>query len=186
VIDSFGEQDNVVFLGRRSFRMEIVGRPDDDDLAIPEGATQAATRKLFMPDWVSRIGADAGTLEPVSPPEGGISWIALVALCLAAFALGIVLTLAFGRRPGPSEAAAPPAVASAPVAAPSSAVVAPPLPAAPAAAPKVAIVPFAPAPHPVAKPVRAAHPRPARPSAAPRAAAVPPAPVKPWVDPFAE
>ena len=42
-----GEQDNVVFMGRRSFRMEIAGVPGGNELAIPMRASEIPTERIF-------------------------------------------------------------------------------------------------------------------------------------------
>jgi len=51
VIESFGrQQDNVVFMGRRSFRMEIAGGPGVNELAIPLNAASTPTARIFASD----------------------------------------------------------------------------------------------------------------------------------------
>jgi len=171
VIDSLGAgQDNVVFLGRRSFRMELVGRPEDDELGTPRRASEVPTERLFDADRDRTARAVLAALLS----KRGISRATSIALCATTFVLGIGLTLTLSRRPEPRRA-----IAAAPAApAPAAAMViepvapAPPVVAAPPASP--------PARRPLAKPARAVRLRPVRaaPSDAP--------PVKPWVDPFAE
>jgi hypothetical protein len=194
VINSLGgEQDNVVFLGRRSFRMEIAGRPDDEEMAIPAAMTPVSTQKLFMPDHA--LAADIAALR--SPPARGISRTTLIAMCSATFAFGIVLTLTFNHRTerpatrAATMAAPASAAASAPattVPAPASMIIVQPLPSVAPETPRAAALLVPPASRPLAKLAPAVRSRPARPAPAPRAVDPTPAgpATKPWVDPFAE
>jgi hypothetical protein len=182
VIDSFGgQQDSVVFLGRRSFRMELAGTASSGELGIPHSASEVPTERIFDSDRERAGRATASSPRPAT----GISSATSIALCSATFALGIVLTLAFFRpiQPRPSIAAAP----AAPVQ------VAPPAPHEPPVvielgpSSPIDTVAFAPTParanvrRPLAKPAV----RPTRPRAPRAVPADVPAP-KPWVDPFAE
>jgi hypothetical protein len=209
VINSLGgEQNNVVFMGRRSFRMEIAGGAGSNELAIPMSASSVPTARIFASDR-ERAGWEsaAAALRPTS----GRSNASLVALCLTTFVLGIALTLTFnGRaapRRAPEAAAVPPAQVAAPAPTEPTMVIQPMPVAGPTDAELLAGFPLPPARRPLAKPARAARPRPLRaaqpaPSAEAEASADPfadPAPTtkpatkpttkptaKPWVDPFAE
>lgn len=166
-----GEQDNVVFLGRRSFRMEVVGQPDEEEMAIPTPVHATSTQKLFMSDDGDAL-RDATSRAPAAR---GISRLTLIAMCAATFIFGVAVTLTFGHR-AEKRAPAAPVVVRVPV------VVAP----APAPIPEPAPVVVS---RPLAKSMPTVHARPAPVKPAPRAVrrtpAPPPAP-KPWVDPFAE
>jgi hypothetical protein len=217
VINSLGgEQDNVVFMGRRSFRMEIAAGPRNNELPIPIRGSAVPTEKIFEADrdggWAATAAA---ALQPARLKSNSTS---VVALCVTTFVLGIALTLTFTGRAAPRRApvAAPtPAqvVAPVPVAPPTSNVIVQPMPiAAPTDAEILAGFALAPSRRPLARPARAARPRPIRaaraghctdaedptvvdpfadpaPAARPapsRSAAGKPAADKPWVDPFAE
>jgi hypothetical protein len=198
VINSLGgEQNNVVFMGRRSFRMEIAGGPQGNELAIPMAASGVPTERIFAAD---RERAAWESSWP-SPRATGRSNASLVALGLTTFALGIALTLTYNHRTELRRtlAAAPaqPPLAAAPATASAPTMVIQQLPvAAPTDAEILAGFAFGPARRPLGKP---AHPRPVRaaqsaglpkettpadPFADPAPAAKPA--VKPWVDPFAE
>lgn len=168
-----GEQDNVVFLGRRSFRMEIAGQPDDGETGIPGSMALVATQRLFAPEQANLTRRATAS----APAPGRISRAALLALCSMTFLFGVAVTLTFGHRnathPTPAATAARPALAPAPV------MVVQPLA---TAIPAVTTPPIVRSP---AKPPRAVRPRLAPPAAAPHAARPAPAP-RPWVDPFAE
>jgi hypothetical protein len=210
VINSLGgEQDNVVFMGRRSFRMEIAAGPRRNELAIPMRASSVPTEKIFEADR-DRAGwaTAAAALQPAKLKSNGTS---VVALCVTTFVLGIALTLTLTGRAAPRRAPAPaqPAQVVAPAQgpaatppAPAPAMVVQQLPiAAPTDAEILAGFAVAPSRRPLAKPARAARPRPVRaarptpgaeaedsaaadPFADPTPAAKPAA--KAWVDPFAE
>ena len=164
-----GEQNNVVFMGRRSFRMEIAGGAGSNELAIPMSASSVPTARIFASDR-ERAGWEsaAATLRPT----GGRSNASLVALCLTTFVLGVALTLTFNGRAAPRRAPEPAAVQPAQVAAPAApaaptptepAMVIQPMPvAAPTDAELLAGFPLAPARRPLAKPARAVRPRPVR------------------------
>ena len=202
-----GEQDNVVFMGRRSFRMEIAAGPHTGELAIPMRASAVPTEKIYEADrgreeW-TRKAAAAAALQPSKLRSNGTS---VIALCSTTFALGIALTLTFNARLAPRRAPALPAQAAAPATAPAatpapaSTMVVEQMPiAAPTDAEILAGFAFAPSRRPLAKPARAVRPRAvraARPAEASTAAdpfadstpsAKPtPAKTKAWVDPFAE
>ena len=177
MIDSFGGQDNVVFLGRRSFRMELAGTPSSSELGIPRSASEIPTERIFDSDRERAVRAAVSS----SRPAAGISNAASIALCSTTFVLGIALTLAFVRpiQPRPAVVVAPAAPAQvAPPPPPSEPPVVVELaPASPATFPTLR----APARRPVAKPAaRAVRARPVHsvPSDPPAA--------QPWVDPFAE
>ena len=196
-----GEQNNVVFMGRRSFRMEIAAGTRSNELAIPMSASSVPTARIFASDG-ERAGweSEASALRPAS----GRSNASLVALGLTTFVLGIALTLTLNGRAAPRRAPAsvPPAQVVEPAPAPAPTMVIQPLPvAAPTDAELLAGFPLPPARRPLAKPARAARPRPVRATQSARGAdadaqtvADPfaePAPTaklapKPWVDPFAE
>jgi hypothetical protein len=113
VIESFaGRQDNVVFMGRRSFRMEIAGGPGGNELAIPLGASSMPTERIFASDRQL-------ALEPTwlrRSPRRSATTTRTVVLCTSAFAFGILLTWAFNRWAAGERvrAALPVAVAPAP------------------------------------------------------------------------
>ncbi len=167
-----GEQDNVVFMGRRSFRMEIAGGPHNNEMPIPIRASAVPTEKIFEADrerasWIETAAA----LQPEKLLKS--NGTSVVALCVTTFVLGIALTLTFTHRAAPRRApvaapagqvavpAQPAAQAVAP--APTSAVIVQPMPiAAPTDAEILAGFALAPARRPLAKPARAARPRPLR------------------------
>ncbi len=185
MINSFGgEQDNVVFLGRRSFRMELAGRPGGNELGIPRSASEIPTERIFDSDRERAVSAAMSS----SRPAKGISSTGSIALALTTFTLGIALTLTFHRaeprRPlavAPSEIAPTQAALTVPTAPPAPPILIP-LPAPTAEAiERPPARPILPARRPLAKPpARAARPHPVQ--------AIPsdPPAVKPWVDPFAE
>jgi hypothetical protein len=186
VINSFGgEQDNVVFMGRRSFRMEIAAGPGGNELAIPTRASEIPTERIFGAerDRVFRAAAASSAARPTR----GISNITLVALCLTTFAFGIALTLTFTHRvaPHPAIEGAPIAPVAATPHAPVEPIVVQELPPTPPSDAELMAAFALPARRPLAKPPRTARPRPVRaaPSANDTEAS---APAKPWVDPFAE
>lgn len=171
MIDSLGAgQDNVVFLGRRSFRMELVGRPDEDEPRTPRRASEVPTEKIFDSDREHAARAVPAAVRS----QKSISRTTSIVLCATTFVLGIGSTLTFLRRPEPRR----PMAAAAPTT-PAPAIVIEPVPSAqPPRAPAPPAIPTA--RQPFAKPARAVRPRPMR-------AARPDAPApKPWVDPFAE
>ncbi len=206
-----GEQDNVVFMGRRSFRMEIAAAgPRSNEVAVPMRASGVPTEKIFEADrgreeWTRKATA-AEALQPAKlRSNNGTS---IIALCVTTFALGIALTLTFkgplAPRRAPEAASVQPATPSTATAAPAPVqpIVVQTMPiAAPTDAEIMAGFAFQPARRPLAKPARAARPRPVRaarpaqgadaedstvadPFADPTPAAKPAA--KAWVDPFAE
>jgi hypothetical protein len=182
VINSFGAgQDNVVFLGRRSFRMELAGRPGGDALGIPQSASEIPTEKIFDSDRERAVHAAVASLQPKSRTSS----LTLIALCSTTFALGIALTLTFYYRTEPRQMLAAVPLAPAQVAPPPPP--APPMVIQPLPPPPVEAVAFAPAPASgLARRPRAKPPAPpARPRPAHALPSDPPAP-KPWVDPFAE
>jgi hypothetical protein len=160
-------QDNVVFMGRRSFRMELVGG-HEDEVTIPKHASEIPTDKIFTPNRQSATRAALASLRAPS----GLSRVAWLGFCSAAFVFGSALTLTVARRPAPR-----PVVQAAPVAAAPAIVIEPVPPAAPPAlAPPPALaLARRPAVKPAARPVR---PHPVRPAPAAAPAATP------WVDPF--
>lgn len=178
MIDSFGgRQDNVVFMGRRSFRMELAGTPSGSELGIPRSASEIPTERIFASDRERAVRAAVSSSRPAT----GISNAASIALCSTTFVLGIALTLAFVRpiQPRPAMAVAPaaPAQVAPPPPPPEPPVVVELAPASAATFPP----PRAPARRPLAKPpARAVRPRPPRDPASTAPAATP------WVDPFAE
>jgi hypothetical protein len=216
VINSLGgEQNNVVFMGRRSFRMEMAEGARSNQLAIPMSASSVPTARIFASD---RERAGWESAATALRPTSGRSYATAVALCLTTFVLGIALTLTFNGRAAPRRAPevalAPPAPVVAPVAAPATTateptvVIQPLLVAAPTDAELLAGFPLAPARHPLAKPARAARPRPVRAARPAHGAEAEPATettketlsadpfadpapttkpaAKTWVDPFAE
>jgi hypothetical protein len=209
---SSSEQASVVFMGRGSFRMQAVGAPGLDDVAIPNRASDIPTERIF------RVKGDNPFLSMPLPapvvvqPWRSASKGALIGLGGLLFGLGMLVTspaahswLRSGRRPVQVVAApvAPPVAATpvapppviapviAPVAAPIVvAVAAPELFAAPAptrtrlqaAAPRIARAR-------AVRPARAKHPAEATtggPLPEPESSEASPAPAKKWVDPFAD
>ncbi|HVV50969.1 MAG TPA: hypothetical protein VHO06_14980 [Polyangia bacterium] len=172
-----GGQDNVVFMGRRSFRMELAERPGANELAIPGSASQVPTERIFDSDRERAVRAAA----PPSRAANGVSNATLIALCLAAFGLGSTLTLTFYRRTEPRRAISAVSAAPVPAAPAAPTVVIQPLPALPSETPSLVLAPLvAPARRPAAKSARGTRPRHAHAIQAAAPAA------KPWVDPFAE
>ncbi len=178
-----GEQNNVVFMGRRSFRMEIAdGGAHSSELGIPMTASGVPTERIFAAErdregtWLSAA--------PWLRPTSGRSNASLVALCLTTFVLGIALTLTLNGRAAPRRAPAAVSVQPTQVAAPAPAptMVIQPLPVtAPTDAELLAGFPLSPPRRPLAKPARAVRPRPvpaARPARSAEAATSD--------DPFAE
>ena len=168
-----GEQDNVVFMGRRSFRMEIAAGPRSHELPVPIRASAVPTEKIFEADRDRGWAAAAVALQPAKLKSNGTS---VVALCATTFVLGIALTLTFTGRAAPrrapvatsapAQATVPAPVTAttpAPVTAPASTVVIQPMPtAAPTDAEILAGFALAPSRRPLARPARAARPRPVR------------------------
>ena len=168
-----GEQDNVVFMGRKSFRMEIAAGPRSNELPIPIRGSAVPTEKIFEADrdrgWAATAAA---ALQPAKLKSSGTS---VVALCATTFVLGIALTLTFTGRaaprrapvaapeqPAPMAAPAQPAV-QAPAPTPTSSMVVQPMPvAAPTDAEILGGFALAPSRRPLARPARAARPRPVR------------------------
>jgi hypothetical protein len=178
VINSLGgEQDNVVFMGRKSFRMEIAAGPRSNELAIPMRASAVPTEKIFEADrdrgaWLEKAATAAAALQPARLRSSGTS---VVALCVTTFVLGIALTLTLTGRAAPRRAPAAASVAPAAVTAAATAtapatvtataptMVVQQMPiAAPTDAEIMAGFGFAPSRRPLAKPARAARPRPVR------------------------
>ena len=196
-----------MFMGRRSFRMEIAAGPRSSELAIPMRASAVPTEKIFEADrgreeW-TRKAATAAALQPSKLRSNGTS---AIALCVTTFVLGIAVTLTLNGRVAPRRAPSQPAEVAAPVAqtpTPAQPIVVQTMPsAAPTDAELLAGLAFAPPRRPLAKPARAVvRPRAARPAtsadaeetfADPFADPTPPAKpatkpaAKAWVDPFAE
>jgi hypothetical protein len=209
---SNSEQASVVFMGRGSFRMQAVGAPRLNELAIPNRASDIPTERIFRAK-----GDDAFLSWPLPAPAAVQRWRAaskgaLIGLGGVMFALGMLVTspaahawLRAGRPPAQVVATAVAPVAAAPVPAPvavapvSAPIVATPVsapivvavaapepavaPARPQAAPKLARAPRARA----VRPMRAKHPAEAATAGAlPESSEVSPAPAKKWVDPFAD
>jgi hypothetical protein len=186
VINSFGtQQDNVVFLGRRSFRMELAGGAGSNELGIPKSASEIPTEKIFDADRERAVRAAVASLRPA----GRISNVTSIALCLTTFALGIGLTLTFyraePRRPLAFAPIAPAQIAPPPPAPP---LLIQPIAAPPTEAAALSLAPtIRPARRPLAKPAaRVARPRAVRAVQAAGAAQSDAPAAKPWVDPFAE
>jgi hypothetical protein len=209
---SSSEQANVVFMGRGSFRMQAVGGPGLNELAIPNRASDIPTERIFRTK-----GDDALLALQLPAPAAVQRWRAaskgaLIGLGGVMFALGMLVTspaahswLRVGRPP--VQVVAPPVapvtvapvtvapiavapVAVAPVTAPIVVAVAAPEPAvAPAPARPRAVAPK-PARAPrarVLRPLRAKHRAEAATGGAlPEPSAVSQAPAKKWVDPFAD
>jgi hypothetical protein len=204
---SSSEQANVVFMGRGSFRMQAVGGPGLNELAIPNRASDIPTERIFRTK-----GDDALLALQLPAPATVQRWRAaskgaLIGLGGVMFALGMLVTspaahswLRVGRPP--VQVVAPPVapvtvapiavapVAVAPVTAPIVVAVAAPEPAvAPAPARPRAVAPK-PARAPrarVLRPLRAKHRAEAATGGAlPEPSAVSQAPAKKWVDPFAD
>jgi hypothetical protein len=199
---SSGEQANVVFMGRGSFRMQAVGAPGLNDLAIPNRASDIPTERIFRVK-----GDDAFLSLPLPAPAAVQPWRAaskgaLIGLGGVMFALGMLVTspaahswLRVGRPPvqvvaTPVAPVTVAPVAVAPVTAPIVVAVAAPEPAeAPAPARLQAVAAkLARAPRArVLRPLRAKHPAEAATgSPLPEPSEASPAPAKKWVDPFAD
>ncbi len=113
MIESFGrQQDNVVFMGRRSFRMEIAGGPGVNELAIPLSAASTPTERIFASD--RQQGLEQMWL---AGSRRGITTAKTVVLCASAFAFGILLTWTFNRWASVEGARAAATVAAATAAA---------------------------------------------------------------------
>ena len=192
------EHSSVVFMGRRSFRMEIATLPGTNELAIPKGASDIATERIFGPDRAPAFQASLPPL-PAIRSASTVSRPMLVGLCLTTFAFGILLTWTFNRSraiqearlPAPQSTERTPELSPAP--SPSSALLVEPIVV--AAAPAVLDPP--PSRRVILKPARDSRVRTVRaiqtkrPIAAveaeqPETAPVDPPPAKKWVDPFAE
>lgn len=184
-----GEQDNVVFMGRRSFRMEIAGGPRSSELAIPMRASGVPTEKIFEADrgreeWTRKATA-AEALQPSRlRSNNGTS---IIALCVTTFALGIALTLTFNGRVAPRRAPEAASVQPPQVAAPTPVqpIVVQTMPiAAPTDAEIMAGFAFTPPRRPLAKP--AARPRPVRAARPAQSADAEDAKEAALADPFAD
>jgi hypothetical protein len=171
--------------------MELVGRPGGGDLGVPRSASEIPTERIFDADRTQVVRGAVASARPAR----GISNADSIALCLAAFALGIALTLVVCRQLE-SRASIPP-IGAAPVAAPADpSEVAPRAPfVAPIIVglpppPAVAFTPTVLSPtarRPLTKPsARPLPKRQVRPAAADQAAFDDAPAAKPWVDPFAE
>ncbi len=210
---SSSEQASVVFMGRGSFRMQAVGGPGLNDLAIPSRASDIPTERIFRAKGDDAFLALQLPAPAVVQPWRAASKGAVIGLGGVMFALGMLVTspaahswLRVGRPPVQVVATpvapvtvAPVAVvpvtapvAAAPVTAPIVVAVAAPEPAvapAPArlpavVAPKLARVPRARVSRPM---MRAKHPAEAATGGPlPEPSAVSQAPAKKWVDPFAD
>jgi hypothetical protein len=170
-------QDSVVFMGRRSFRMELVEAPGEDAPGVPRRSSEIPTEKIFDRDRDAAAEAVLASLRS----KKGVSSTTLVTLCSTTFVLGIALTLMVSGRP-PRR---PPIELGPATQRPT--VTAAPIPAAPPAAAEPVVVELPPPPPPAIPATR--RPPLVRPPRAVRAARAPrtesPA-AKPWVDPFAE
>jgi hypothetical protein len=160
------EQASVVFMGRGSFRMQAVGAPGLNELAIPNRASDIPTERIFRVK-----GDDAFLALPLRAPAVVQPWRAaskgaLIGLGGVMFALGMLVTspaahswLRVGRRPVQVVATPVAPVAVAPIAV---APVTTPVAVAPVTAP-VAVAPVtAPIVVAVAAPEPAAAPAPVR------------------------
>ena len=210
---SSSEQANVVFMGRGSFRMQAVGGPGLNELAIPNRASDIPTERIFRTKGDDAFLALQLPAPALVQPWRAASKGALIGLGGVMFALGMLVTspaahswLRVGRRPVQvvaTPAAAPVTaapIAAAPVTAPIAvapvtapivvAVVAPEPAVAPAparlqvVAPKLARAPRA----RVVRPMRARHPAEAVTGGPllPEPSEVSPTPAKKWVNPFAD
>ena len=212
---SSSEQASVVFMGRGSFRMEAVGAPGLNELAIPNRASDIPTERIFRAKGDGAFLSMPLPASAVVHPWRSASKGALIGLGGLMFALGMLVTspaahawLRIGRRSAQVTSvpvAAPVAVAPVavapviapvgpPVAGPIVVAVAAPEPevapaparrAAVVAAPKLARAPRA----RVVRPGHAKHPAEAAtggPPPEPESSMVSPAPAKKWVDPFAD
>jgi hypothetical protein len=147
------EQASVVFMGRGSFRMQAVGAPGLNELAIPNRASDIPTERIFRVK-----GDDAFLALPLRAPAVVQPWRAaskgaLIGLGGVMFALGMLVTspaahswLRVGRRPVQVVATPVAPVAVAPIAV---APVTAPVAVAPVTAPIVVAVA---APEPAAAP----------------------------------
>ena len=186
-------QNSIVFLGRESFRMQVVGAD-----AIPGRAWDEPTARI-----IERRSSDrrrSREISTVASSAPTAAWNRILALSLATFACGVLVTLSVERLSRPArtapQVAAPAALpASAPLVkladlAAGPATIPPPSPA-PAIDPrprKTLAAMKAPARAPVARPRRPGPPKPpevteADPTETPPASAARP---RKWVDPFAD
>jgi len=209
------EQASVVFMGRGSFRMEAVGAPGLNELAIPNRASDIPTERIFRAKGDSAFLSMPLPAPAVVDPWRSASKGALIGLGGLMFVLGMLVTspaahswLRIDRPPAQvvsTPIATPVAVTSvapAPVIAPVIAPLAGPIVVA-VAAPETAVAPAAGsgaaaaatsklARAPRARIVRSVHAkRPAEagtggPLPQPESADVSAAPAKKWVDPFAD
>jgi hypothetical protein len=143
---SKGEQASVVFLGRDTFRMQVVPEAVEEVGAIPTARSEGQTGRIFDRRRVARTAA-----PPASPLDARSRRLPLVTL-FTTFAAGMFVAAAIlvvRTRPVAVDAAPPP-----------------PAPPAPAA---ITIAPVAPAPAPAAAPID--EPTPAIAAAPPRAPA---------------
>jgi hypothetical protein len=103
VIEPSGSgQASVVFLGRRSFRMEVGTLMGTNELAIPMSASDVPTERIFGSDR-ARVFQAATELAETPRSAFTASKGVLIGLCLMAFTLGILLTSTVDRaRPMPS------------------------------------------------------------------------------------
>jgi hypothetical protein len=96
VIDrSSSEQASVVFLGRRSFRMEAGTLQSANELAIPRSASDVTTERIFGVDR-ERV-FEAASMLPAARSAFMVSKGPLIGLCLATFACGILVTSTVNR-----------------------------------------------------------------------------------------
>ena len=83
-----GEQDNVVFLGRRSFRMEIAAGPRSNELPIPIRAPRCRRRRSSRPIGTGNRMGGAGGNAALQPAKLKSSGTSVVALCVTTFVAG--------------------------------------------------------------------------------------------------
>jgi len=207
-------QASIVFLGRESFRMQVVadGVPQrlmDMPTERIVDRRQASERRKANERRKPRFALEAPVEAPVDPwPTPAPAWNRVVAVSLATFVFGVLLTMTVDRFTRHARAKV---IASSPVVSAVTPPVAPPAAPQPAPPPAVVVQPLPqpaaePAPLPAAAPQSPIdlHPRKLRavakaPAARPRRAAAAtsavgshaaaiatPGPRKKWVDPFAE
>ena len=200
------EQASVVFLGHKSFRMQIGSTPGPlrNELAIPARAPENQTERLHGSELVPAL--DPELARTPAPP---LPRTRLVVLGLTAFAIGILVTSIVDRLPRTSFGRHPEAPQTRPLQALSRERTQPfpPPPSQPRSTPSAqppraasALGPMAASPQAraaITKPLRPAPvravpaPRTRRPSpalapASPEEKPATPSPAARWVDPFAE
>jgi hypothetical protein len=89
------DQASVVFLGRKSFRMQVVGAPAaaTGAGAIPVGTWDTPTERIFE----RRRSPPAAWPPPASPPSQALGKTTVVGIALITFASGVLVATAVDR-----------------------------------------------------------------------------------------